>query len=257
MAVVFLVLTLFQFFMEPPRPQATGPLPAPAGGPPRVATPDLGPAAPAAAAPPEEPPALEEVLTLRGEQLEVGISTHGGRVVHSKLLKFADHRAFEPGRAPPHVDLSTASSESGGLMRLSFEGLSPTASYRVVARSPDSVTLERDAGGFLVRRTFKGDAQGYSLRSEVEITNRGEEARTLSPVVELTQAVRADEKDQGGFFSGGAPMDQTTSGPPPSNGSGWTSSTSWPPTFPGRAPRSNARPASRAPWPGSAWSTRP
>lgn len=211
MAVVLALITLFQLWFEPPRrppPKPTQPgVTAPVAGAP--AAPSGAPAAVAVAPAPEEPPAPEVLKPLTGDMLKLAVSTHGGRVVEAVLPRFEDHRGLTRGQKGPPVDLATAGPDAGHL-RLSFEGWSPTASYRVVEESPASLTLERESGSWRVRRSYQLDPQAYGLKSSVEITNLAAEPRTITPALEYTSRVREDEKHQGGFLSGGAPLDQHT-----------------------------------------------
>ena len=211
MAVVFLLISLFQFMAPPPRPARKAP--------PAVAQPSSGPAAPGGTAPGtvspaqaavDEAPSPETIHTLTGEGIQLGFSSHGARVVQARLSHFLEVRDTAKGQKAPHVDLATLKGEAGGQLRFGFDGLSPTASYKVVQETPTSVVFEREAAGWRVRRSYQFDPTHFGLKSGVELTNLGAEARTIRPTLELNGVVRADEKDQGSFFSGGAPINQTT-----------------------------------------------
>jgi YidC/Oxa1 family membrane protein insertase len=210
-AVVFLLISAFQYMAPPPRPARRAP---PAGAPPPSAptapgAPALGAAAPTPA-PEEEFPALETIHHLRGEGLDLGLSSHGGRVVQARLEHFLETRGTTKGQQAPKVDLASLKGAAGGHLRFSFEGWSPTASYNVVEETSTTLVFERESAGWRVRRSFRLDPTHFGLKTETSITNLGGESRTVQPWLELTQAVREDEKNQGSFFSGGAPIDQTT-----------------------------------------------
>ncbi|MEW5855678.1 MAG: membrane protein insertase YidC, partial [Myxococcota bacterium] len=157
----------------------------------------------------EEPETPERVIHLESPLVKLGVSTRGGRVVEASLPKFTDTREKKGKDAPP-VDLVGGRPDALGALRLTLEGHAATASYHVKEEGPARVVLERESGGVRVTRTLELDPEGYGVKTWTELTNTADAPRTVNPQLAFAAHVRAEEKEQGGFLSGGAPLDQTT-----------------------------------------------
>ena len=140
MAVSLGLVIVFQNVFEKPVAPVPAPQPgqASSSGAPAVVAPGQpapapGTVAPAPGAVAEEPPQPEQVVRLEGAKLKLGLSTLGGRVVDAQLPDFVEHDGKSKKRGD-FVDVVSLKGDLGGDLRLSFAGLSPTASYRINSR---------------------------------------------------------------------------------------------------------------------------
>jgi len=216
MAVSLGLVIVFQNVFEKPVAPVPAPQPgqASSSGAPAVVAPGQpapapGTVAPAPGAVAEEPPQPEQVVRLEGAKLKLGLSTLGGRVVDAQLPDFVEHDGKSKKRGD-FVDVVSLKGDLGGDLRLSFAGLSPTASYRIKEQTEQSVTFEREGGGWRITRRYRFDPAGFGLRHDVELTNLTAAPLTIEPAMEMTGRVAADERDRGGFMSMDMPTDQTT-----------------------------------------------
>ncbi len=180
--------------------QKTQAAPAPAAAPPPV---------PAAAPPPPEAP--EELVTLRGEQFELTLTSHGGalkslvlegrkfqreidgKTVQMDLVRIAKEQPLPLGVLP--------SAELGGSEDLAAHGAA-RAPMRIAARDDRSVSFEGRIGKVAIRKTYRLTGRPFEIAVDVDVSG----APAAGAVAVLFPGYTPPGAAKGGFFSG-PPLD--------------------------------------------------
>jgi YidC/Oxa1 family membrane protein insertase len=213
-AIVASMVIVFgwQYLNPPPKPKpAVASANSLAQGP--VAPGTAAPAAPAAGAPAVAPvvEAPEELVTLKGTEFAVVLSSHGGAIAHvelagqkfqhavdGKLLPIDMVRVFKGMPLPLAVAVSP---ELGG-------GADPLldpatrSSMRVVSRDATSVVFEGRTGGVALKKSFRLTGKPYEVAVELELSG----APAAGTVSVLFDGYMPPSTSSGGIFSG-PPLD--------------------------------------------------
>ncbi len=209
MAIVFGWQLLF-----PPQKPKPGPAAGNLLGAAPVAAGNAAPApAPVPVAPPVEavPEAPEELITLKGAESSVVLSSHGGVIAHIELQGDKFQRKVEGKWVPidmvrvakgaPLPVAVVVSPELGGQADPLLDPAA-RASMRVVSRDAKSVVFEGRAGAVSVKKTFRLTGKPYELAVEVELSG-APAAGTVSVVYD---GYMPPSTSSGGIFSG-PPLD--------------------------------------------------
>jgi YidC/Oxa1 family membrane protein insertase len=200
----------WQYLNPPPKPKPVAAATTSAPSAP-VAPGTAAPSAPAATAVAPVPEAPEELVTLKGTEFAVVLSSHGGAIAHIELLgpKFQHNvdgkllpidmvHIFKGMPLPLSVVVSP---ELGGG---SDPLLDPAAraSMRVVSRDAQSVVFEGSAGAVTVKKTYRLTGKPYEVAVELELGG----AQAAGTVKVLFSGYMPPSTSSGGIFSG-PPLD--------------------------------------------------
>ncbi len=193
-----------------PKPVAAGTNPASAavvatGNDPAAVHPPVG--GPVAAV----PAAPEELVTLKGAEFAVVLSSHGGAIAHVNLLGQKFQRSVE-GKLVPidmvHVAAGaplplavSVSPELGGSADFLLDA-GARSSMRVVSKDASSVVFEGRAGLVTVKKEFKLTGRPYEVAVELEFSG----APAAGTVSVLFDGYMPPSTSSGGIFSG-PPLD--------------------------------------------------